>query len=125
MKDDTQHLLDDLLSQWYQWSKRWTAVPQYGASAMFSGARSSRQWDDEDDIADAHIHHSQMEAIDFHVGELKDVYRTALGLHARNLACGTNVWGSARLPQDVKARAVLLGEARAALLGRLRGAGVV
>ncbi len=125
MKDDTQHLLNDLLSQWYQWSKRWSAVPQYGASAMFTAARSSRQWDDEDDIADAQIHHSQMEAIGFHMGELKDVYRTVLGLQARNLATGSQVWSSVRLPQDATARAVLLGEARGALLGRLRGAGVV
>ncbi len=125
MKDDTQHLLNNLLSQWYCWSKSWSAVPQYGSSAMFTGARSSRQWDDEDDIADAHIHHSQMEAVDFHIGELKDVYRTALGMHARNLATGANVWTSVRLPQDAKARAMLLGEARAALLSRLRGAGVL
>ena len=125
MKDDTQQLLDDLLSQWYRWSKSWSAVPQYGSSAMFTGARSSRQWDDEDEIADAQIHHSQMEAVDFHIGELKDAYRTALGMHARNLATGTNVWTSVRLPQDAKARAVLLGEARGALVGRLRGAGVV
>ena len=92
---------------------------------MFTGARSSRQWDDEDEIADARIHHSQMWAVDFHIGELKDVYRAALGMQARNLATGANVWTSVRLPQDAKARVVVLGEARGVLLGRLRGAGVL
>jgi len=125
MKDDTNTLLDDLLTQWYRWSKSWSAVPQYGASAMFSSARSSRQWDDEDELADHTIRHGQMESLDFHIGELKDSYRTALGMQARNLATGQNVWSSARLPQDAKQRAVVLAEARAALLGRLRGAGVV
>jgi hypothetical protein len=125
MKDDTNAILDDLLVQWHRWSKSWSAVPQYGVSAMFSAARSSRQLDDEDELADHTIRHGLMESLDFHIGELKATYRTALGMQARNPATGQSVWSSVRLPQDPRQRAVVLAEARAALLGRLRGAGVV
>ena len=125
MKDESNYLLDDLLIAWHRWAKGWTGVAQYGASAMFTGFKSSRQWDGEDDIADASIHNNQMKSIDFHVGELSDVSRTAIGINARNLSTGKSVWSSARLPSDAGERAVLLAIARCELLLRLRGAGIV
>ncbi len=125
MKDDTRELLDSLLSEWHRWAQGFSPVAGHGTSAMFTGVRSSRQWDSQDDANDGGLHNTQMKAIDFNVGELCDVYRTALQFNARNLATGRAVWTSPRLPTDLETRAQVLGLARSALIARLRDAGVV
>ena len=125
MKDDTRELLDSLLSEWHRWAQGFSPVAGHGTSAMFTGVRSSRQWDSQDDVNDGGMHNTQMKAIDFNVGELCDVYRTALQFNARNLATGRAVWTSPRLPTDLETRAQVLGLARSALIARLRDAGVV
>ncbi len=125
MTDDTRYLLDSILADWHQWARGYQHVASVGSSAMFNKAKSPRGYDSESEIADATIHNETMKTVDFHVSELKPDWRTAIQIHARNLATGRNVWTSARLPTDLQARATLLADARAALMGKLIAAGVV
>ena len=126
MNDDARYLLDDLLADWHRWARGYQAVAGHGTSAMFAGAKSSsRQYDSENETTDASLHNSQMKAVDFAINELEPLYRTALGIAARNLVTGRSVWTSARLPADMQERAAVLGQARAALLVRLVASGVM
>lgn len=125
MKDETRYLLDGLLADWHQWARGWQHVSGHEASAMFTGVRSSRQWDAENEVTEASLHSSQMQAVDFCVGELEPLHRTAIGINARNLCTGRSVWTSARLPTDLQERAELLATARNLLLDKLRAAGVM
>lgn len=125
MTNDTQAILNDLLVEWHKWAKGWLGVASHGSCAMFAGVKTSRQWDSENDISGETLHHEQMKSFDFEVMELEPVYRTALQINARNLATGSNVWKSPRLPNDLQSRAQLLGLARTELLKRLERAGVL
>lgn len=125
MKDDTQHFIDDLLCSWHRWAKGYQHVGGINTSPMFREVKAGRAWDTVDQIIDADIEHSRMEALDHIIMALCDVYRTALQIQAMNLYTGRSVWSSARLPVDAEARALILVEAREALLFRLRDAGIV
>lgn len=125
MIDDARYLLDALLSEWHQWARSFQPVASHGTSAMFTGVRSSRQWDSEHEIVDGGLHNAQMVAVDFHIGELPPLQRTALGIHARNLVTGRSVWASARLPADAQELAAILAEARNNLTKRLTSAGIL
>ncbi len=127
VENPQQYQLNDLLSEWHRWSMSAGAVQGYGQCAMFTGVKSSgRQWDSENEALDGSLHDAQMQAFDYHVDELQDpMYRTALGIQARNLSTGRSVWTSARLPQDLVQRAVILANARAALTKRLVSAGIL
>lgn len=125
MKDEARYFLDDLLADWHRWARCWQAVAEHGACAMFSGVKSSRQWDSENETTDSALHNTQMKAVDFHVNELEPMYRTALQIHARNLVTGRSVWTSARLPSDIEERAIILQKARNSLLKRLTIAGIL
>jgi hypothetical protein len=125
MKDETKEILDSLLGEWHRWSKGFQVVAGHGTSAMFTGVRSSRQWDSEHDVVDGALHNEQMKAVDFHIGELCDNFRTALGINARNIVTGKSVWSSPRLPENQKDRCELLANARFELVIRLRSAGII
>ena len=125
MKDDTRYLLDSLLADWHKWARGWTGVAAYGSCAMFTGVKSSRQWDSEGDVLDGALHDSQMKAFDFHVNELEPLHRTALQIQARNLVTGKSVWTSVRLPTSIEERAIILTIARNSLTNRLISAGVL
>ena len=119
MKNDSLSLLDDRLISWHRWAKNWTPCAGHGASAMFTDVLNSRQFDSEWDLADASLHKAQVKAVDFHVGEMSDVYRTALQMCARNLSTGAAVWRSPRLPEDVEQCREVVTAAKVELLGRL------
>lgn len=123
VRDETDNLLDDLISSWYRWAKGYSETA-HAKCAMFTNMISSRQWDSENDVIDGTLHSSTMEAVDFHISSLNPVHRTAINLQGRNLACGVNVWTSPRLPTDPFERTTILIEARSTLLRRLIGAGV-
>ena len=125
MKDETREIFDSILADWHHWARGFQIVASHGACAMFSAVRSSRQWDSAEDVTDGTLHNEQMKAVDFNVNELEPLYRTAIQINARNLALGRSVWSSARLPQDVAERAVLVGKARRELIERLKNAGVM
>lgn len=123
VRDETDNLLDDLLSSWYRWAKGYNEGA-HAKCAMFAGVRTSRQWDSENDVVDSTLHNTTMQAVDFEVGELPPVYRTAVQIQARNLVTGHNVWSSPRLPEDPFERTTILIEARTTLLRRLMNAGI-
>lgn len=125
MKDDTQELLNDILRDWHCWAKGYQHVVSVGTSPMFRDAKASRGWDTTDEIIGNELDNSRMAAVDFHISELCDVYRTALQIQARNLATGKNVWSSARLPEKVEDRIKILMEARNGLLMKLRDSGMI
>ena len=125
MKTKANNILNDLIVEWWRWSKGWTGVAGYNTCAMFHDVKSSRQWDSETDVLDGSLHNSQMKAVDFHIGELDATHRTAIQIQARNLATGASVWRSPRLPTDPNELAKVITEAKLALLKRLDVAGVV
>ena len=125
MKDETNEILNGMLADWHRWARGYQHVGGINTSPMFRGVKAGRAWDTVDQIIDSDIEHSRMEALDHIIMGLRDVYRTALQVQARNLYTGKSVWSSSRLPVDAEARALILMEARAALLRRLVDAGVM
>lgn len=125
MRNDIDNILDSLLQDWHIWASNFRHVAQSGSCAMFTDVKSSRQWQDADEVLDNAKHKSTMKAVDFHINELEPSHRTALQIKARNLYTGVSVWTSARLPTDPEARAVILMQAKSALLQRLNAAGVM
>ena len=125
MRNDIWDILDSLLADWHCWASHFKHLSQSGSCAMFTDVKSSRQWQDSDELHDNAKHNSTMKAIDFHVNQLEPAQRTAIQIKARNLVTGVNVWTSARLPADPQARAVILTTAKSALLARLSAAGVI
>ena len=125
MTDDLRQLFDELLIHWHHWSKGYRPIADVGSSPMFHQCRSGRQYEQQYDIAEQALEDDAMRSVDFHVYELSPSYRTAIQLNARNLAMGRSVWRSARLPEDIGERAVVLAGARAALMARLVDAGIL
>lgn len=125
MKDESRYVLDDLLSCWFRWMQASGDGFGHKTSAMFHDVRSGRQWDSENDVTDSSLHNAQMQTVDFCVDQLEPMHRTAINLQARNLATGYSVWTSARLPQDLEARAIVVRDARELLTGKLMAAGVM
>ena len=125
MKDDTNELLSAILCDWHRWACGYKHVGGINTSPMFREVKTGRQWDTVDDIIDSDIEHSRMDALDHIIMGLMPTHRTAIQIQARNLHTGRSVWTSARLPSDLEQRLRVLAEARAALLGKLRDAGVM
>jgi len=125
MRNENDYLISDMLAAWHKWASGWSGVASHGSCAMFTGVRSSRQWDSANDVVDGSLHNDQMKAIDFIVMEMDPIHRTAIQIKARNLATGANVWNSPRLPKDPEERAVLMLEAVNALTKRMFAAGMV
>ena len=125
MSEHIRYALDDLLAEWHRWSIGYSVLGQHGTAPMFNGLVSSKQWDSESDVIDGNLHHSQMEAVDFHISEMQPLHRTAIGIQARNLATGHSVWTSARLPADLEARSLIVREARNTLMNKLTSAGIL
>ena len=132
MDKTTKDTLDSLLSDWHQWAKKTTLVPQAGKCAMFSQAQTPRHWDSTADIDDATIHQSTMEALDFAIlgdvkgyGGLPEPQRTAVCFYAKNLSARVTVWFSPRLPSSQLGRQAIVNEGLAELAGKLKIAGVL
>lgn len=125
MKDDTGEILNSMLCDWHRWARGYQHVGGINTSPMFRECKNGRQWDTVAEVIDQDIENSRMEALDHIIMGLRDVYRTSLQIQARNLYTGSSVWTSARLPQDLEQRAVILADARMALTVELRGAGIL
>lgn len=111
--------IDDLLCAWHKWADKWSPCAGYRSSAMFTGVKSSRQFDSSGEVADASIHNMQMKAVEFHISEMSMVHRAALQTAARNLATGASVWRSQRLPDDPQKVSEIVTEAKVELIKRL------
>ena len=135
MRDNIHNIdnaLDLLLQDWHCWASNFRHVVQSGSCAMFTEVKSSRQWQDADEVLDNAKHNSTMKTIDFVIsgdkegkGAMHEPYKTAICFKALNLATGVNVWSSPRLPKDPGARALILMQAKNTLMARLSAAGVM
>lgn len=121
----TDEKLNYMLADWHKWARGASLLPAGGACAMFRDAKSSRGWDTTDEIIDGELTACEHRALDFHIGELAPDHRTAIGIQARNLVTGLNVWSSARLPACMFERAKVVDSARTALKRRLSTAGML
>lgn len=133
MHNDSDVILDDLLSRWHHWMKE---KPLNGVDRLddpaFRDTQNRSGWDSSDDIVDAHLNAITMRAIDFHVsgdgrgqGGLEEPHRAAIYVLARNCYTGHSVWISPRLPRDPIERGLVIMEARNMLTRRLIAAGVM
>jgi len=125
MRNDSNVILDDILSRWHHHCKHYSPVPIAGADPMFRNAVSPKGWDSTADIADDTVNAAQMKAVDFHVSEMRDPHKAAIYILARNCYTGREVWFSPRLPADKEERRVIVLEARNELCRRLMAAGML
>lgn len=125
MHNDSNAILDDLLARWHHHCKNYSPVPVAGCDPMFRNAVSPKGWDSTADIADDTVNSAQMKAVDFHVGEMKEPYRAAIYITARNCYTGHNVWLSPRLPADREEREIVILEARNIITRKLMAAGAM
>jgi hypothetical protein len=124
MIDETQQLINDLLSRWHDWKCTAAQLGYPTTNAACRMYRCSRQHDSENGALDGDIEGQQMEAVDACIDRVPQPYNTALQINARNLCTGATVWRSARLPDDRIEAAALLVRAREILLVELQRDGV-
>lgn len=127
MTDDSDAILDDMLSRWHTWQKGDCGVRGFNRKALLIGdTRAMRvqyesQLERQDDEHDA----LRCRQVDFQVRGMEEPYRAAIYCDARNLCTGFAVWSSPRLPQNPQERAIVVKAARGFLTVRLRSAGVM
>lgn len=128
MRDETDNILDDLLSRWHAHCRGFNPAIQ-AASPMFRHALRAKGEQTLEAISEDAHWDGVFKALDFHVGEMPDTqekrYRTAIYINARNCYTGRNVWISPRLPSDPQVRAEIVRAARFDLMQRLVVAGVM
>lgn len=125
MIDDTNALLNDLLARWHSWCV--SRSPAIGYPSEAAGCRlyrASRQHDSDNGALDTDAEARTLAIVDFCIDRLDQPYRTAVQFNARNLATGSAVWISPRLPADQVERAAMVVEGRLRLLLLLRREGV-
>ena len=125
MLNDLGTILDALLGEWHNWARGYSPVPTCGAVPMFRNAKSSKGWDSAAEVVEDELSSKTMQAVDFHVGELQEPYRSAIYAHARNCHTGRKVWSSPRLPVCPMERGLVLAEAKNMIARRLLSAGVI
>lgn len=124
MKDDTDAILDDLLSRWHGYCRGFQ-IGAHTACPMFRGALRGKGEQTLEAIAEDSHWSGVFKAMDFHVGDMEDPYRAAIYIAARNCYTGRSVWMSPRLPKDAMERAAIVSVARSQLISRLMQAGVM
>jgi hypothetical protein len=126
MTNDAEAILDDILRSWHRWAAAHPHVAGYPHECVSClPYRTSRQYDDANGAMEMALHDSHMAAVDAVIGRVAQPWRTALAINARNLATGVVVWSSARLPDDVAARALVVAKARSMLTDGLAQAGML
>lgn len=125
MVGEVDEILNDLLGRWHRWCIH--TPPNtgfYKENPSCKLYRTSRQHDDINGALDSDAENSVMQAVDYAIDRMEQPYKTAVEFNARNLATGTSVWRSPRLPADDIERAHLVMHARAKLLLMLEEDGV-
>lgn len=125
MHNDTDAILDDLLSRWHWWSKHTAdraGLP--GRAPVFGTSLSNSQYDWENNVENEMIESRIMRGFDAAISKVPQPYFTALSFQARNLVTGRNVWLSPRLPRGEELEVMIL-EARNLLLKELTKDGVL
>ncbi len=88
-------LADELLREWYDWSRQWRPDLDVPHLAPYCReAKSGGGWEDDSEIMDEVFHRNTMEAIDFCVNSLPPEYGLAIGLEMRKRRRGAREWRS-------------------------------
>ena len=112
--------LVELLILWWKYESQWLPVEGYPAECPSTrGWQASRQYDDQNNAAETDARGQLAQHVGRVVASIAHPHGAALGMLARNRACGTDVWVSARLPADKDARAVIVAEALELFAGAL------
>ena len=126
MRNESDEILDDILSRWHFWSKHQGGVQGFASRAAgMEQYRVSRQYDDVSGCLDSDLEHMRCTQVDFDVRQMPQPHQTAVYVEARNLCTGRAVWGNPRLPSDPQARAIVMAEARIMVSKRLLASGVL
>jgi hypothetical protein len=117
--------LNDLLSRWHSWAcDERTALGYPTVSVTAKQYRASRQYDDANGALDQDVENVIMDGVNACVWSIREPFRTALHINARNLSTGAFVWRSPRLPEDQMACAFMVSDARGMLIIKLRDRGL-
>ena len=115
-----QHAIDDALRLWHLWAASGKPVEGYPTECpSCQMSRAARRQDSQYDDAESSHAANLAQLIDNVISQIADPHRTALALNARNIACGWNLWASARLPDDRIEREAIVSEARAMFIRRM------
>lgn len=127
MTNDSDAILDDILSRWHVWQQAARVGRGHADRAMVCGEnyRPSRQYDDSNGKLDDDLNSFRCKAVDFAVSGMDDPWRAAVYVNARNLSTGREVWRSPRLPEDKAQRTEIVKQARGQLVRLLMSAGVM
>lgn len=88
-------LADQLLLEWYEWSRAWR--PHLGAprcAPECREARTSRQYDDSSDLVRETADRLDMEAVEWCVDAVSFPYQNAIGIEMKNRQVKARVWRS-------------------------------
>ncbi|ARQ46271.1 hypothetical protein [Oxalobacter formigenes] len=86
-------LADELLRDWYDWSRQWRPDLDMPHLAPYCReAKSAGGWEGDSDIMEESFHRNTMEAIDFCVNSLPPEYSLAIGLEMRKRRGAAREW---------------------------------
>jgi hypothetical protein len=120
VRDESDEILDDLLSRWYWLRKDGGTTRGHAKRSLVVGDyRDSRQYDDANGKLDADADESDACMVDAALLRMDNPYRIAIEFDARNLYSGLAVWRSARLPENSDERDRILLKARVIIKGLL------
>lgn len=129
MKNEIDHLIDDLLSRWYEYRRGYRLARGYsGAGLTCRNYNTPTHWDWRNGAEDERAEKERMRGVDRAVERIPNEprrWRTAIEFEAMNLHSGAAVWVSPMLPRDRAELEVLRLEARVHLLRQLQREGVV
>ncbi|MET2526906.1 hypothetical protein [Ralstonia pseudosolanacearum] len=121
LQDYPYDALDDLLYDWANWERTYSATCGFSAvDKTCAAARSSRQWQTTDEILDAGIFAWQMGQVEASVDELSGAHQLAIRVEMMNRQ-GPQVWRNPRAPVR---QHVVYAEAKAAIRPILERRGV-
>ena len=128
LEQQRNEALDDLLSRWHHWQTeqgKSTARGHAGRSTVVGDYIASRQYDDENGALYDDEEQSMMRAVQAHVDNMAEPYRSAAYVMARSLCLGTSAFTSPRLPAFPAERDRVLAHARRWLILRLVSGGLI
>lgn len=90
-----REIADQLLTEWHRWSASWRpdlGVP--GCAPECRQSRSSRQWDNTDEIVDGICLKTEMDAVQWCFDALAFPFQNAIAIEMKNREVKAQVWRS-------------------------------
>ncbi len=86
-------LAEELLKEWYDWSRQWRPDLDMPHLAPYCReAQSGGGWEEDSEILEESLHRNTMEAVDFCVNSLPPEYSLAIGLEMRKRRRAAREW---------------------------------